>query len=302
MVGSAVVHFIFNEVRPFIFWGLGFQGLLSGTATLIWAKRLTIKDAPNPTASLDDLNNCFADDVNNAMYTLDWVFKGVCVTIEPNPWGYLNIPGLVILVLVAISLICHMFHFQRQMIGKRGPGQPAVLGYQNGFYFWYTDSMRKKKWYRAACNLIIVFTAIALVYIAYIGFTTSDIVYDFLTGQFVNVVLTAIGAAGLADPMDPPFCVHTLDFHRIRFKRGWLELVNQDNSTFAQALAQAVYYGKFGDTSYIEAIVDLKGSNLSSWEEVFEILDPVHKASKDGDPCTKSAASDNTVTGYQLLS
>lgn len=296
MVSTAFLHFVCNEVRPFILFYVGGAGLLIGTATFIANTKLGVAQIPAKGGpSVDDLNNCVYKDVRAAMMTLKATYHGVCSIIDPNPWGYLFVSASIVFLLVASALISHMFHVAYFIKYQPAPGKPPKdLCYTHGHYLSYTYTMRAKRWYQYSCNLLILYSALAVMYIFMLGLN-SHYWLDFLSWQAQSLLLTIVGAAGFRTPVETAFNMHTHEFHHLHFIRGKWDLLLQTNETFAKQLEQAVYHAKFGNTEFLAGMVDLEKSGLGSWDEVLHILDPCHEDANQVDAMKATAGEPNSI-------
>lgn len=209
------------------------------------------------------------------------IYYGDCIVVDPNPWGYLFLSSLFVFLLVATTLILHMFHVAYFTRFKPAPGKPPTqLGYTHGHYLSWTYRMRAKAWYQYSCNFLICYTVVAVTYMFYHGLN-SEYWFDFLCNQAQSLLLTVVGATGFRSPDETAFNIDTHEFRHLHFKRGRRDLLNQSNEDFTKQLEQAVYYAKFGETKYLEGLIDLEKSELGSWDDVLHILDPVHKGSDE---------------------
>lgn len=257
---SCVVHFICNEARPLFLFYIGWYGLLSNCAKFVAFETIKVGEGAARVGAgktLQEYEYCILGDVKAAALSITSPFVGKCITLAWNPWGWLNFSCMFIIFAVIAVMTWHITKLAQNK-GKPGK-EHKPLSYQSARFVRYTTFIQNKKWYRHLVKAFVLYTAAAVSFVFYVGFTSASCL-DFLKFQAQGFILTIWGAYQFTQLHKPAFAMKNDSFKAVQFKRGTMGLVNQSNDDLCKMLEKALYNAQFESYAELKALIDLEAS------------------------------------------
>lgn len=257
---SCVVHFVLNEARPLLFFYLGWNGLLMQCGLNLATMTIKVGDGAagvEPHETLQAYDYCIWDDIKGATHSLTSPFVGKCLTLDWNPWGWLNFSCILVIFFLVSVMTYHIASLARNN-GK--PGKPhKPLTFESGRFVRYTVFIQNKGWYRTIVRVFILYTVVAVGVVLFVGVTSVPF-FDFLKLQAQGLILTIWGAYKFTQLHKPAFAMKNDTFKALKFKRGMMGLVNQSNDDLCQQMENALYNAQFQSYVDLKALVNLEDS------------------------------------------
>jgi len=226
----------------------------------------------------DDYQACMLADVGKSLFTFTQNIRGKCVDIEKNPWGYLNLSGLIL----TFAMVCNMMgHMYKEKLKLRARG--LKFPYTSGHYLSFTFKMQGKKWYKAVAYILLAFTGLAGVFVVYHGLVNPKFAMMFLTGQAPSILLCLYSAYSLTVRHESVFAMGTDRFKSLHFKRNKKDILMQSNDALAVEAEQAVFHAFHKQFHLITEVIDFEKSGFlgstreKRMEEALLVLHPKKK-------------------------
>lgn len=288
---KVLIHFFINECQPLYMFYLGWYSVVTSAATFdrgMVPSRLEL--APMDP---DDYRACMTADVGKACFSFMQKIHGKCIDFDANPWGYLNLSGLILTVVMIFNMMCHLL-LERRALKARG-----IINwtYTSGHYLSFTFKMRAKRWYKSFAYILLSYTALAAVYVFYHGLLNPKYVMGFLTGQVPSLLLCGYSAYSLTVRHESVFAMGNEKFQSLNFKRSCMGIFTQSNHSLADTVEQAAFHAFNKQYHQIEEIVDFKNSGFQGStrdERMQEALAALHPKKKLADvhPTENNAGAD----------
>jgi len=280
MFGKTALHFFINECQPMYMFYLGWYTVVSHSASFDRGQMPRRRDAMS--LEPDAYQACMLADVGTALFTFSQNIKGKCVDIDRNPWGYLNLSGLILVAGMVGNMMVHLFMEKRKLKAKG-----LKFGYTSGHYVAFTFKMQGKKWYTSLAYVLLSYTTLAGVFVVYHGLMSPTYAMMFLTGQAPSILLCAYTAYSLTARHDSVFGMGNKRFQALHFKRGKGDVLLQSNDALAVRTEQAVFHAFHKQFHFMEEIIDFEKSGFKGitkeelMEEAFLALHPKKACADD---------------------
>jgi len=296
MIAKTAFHFFINECQPLYMFYLGWYTVVTHSAC--FDRGEMPRRAEFMSMESDDYQACVLADVGKALFTFTQNVQGKCVVLEQNPWGYLNLSGLILTVAMICNMMAHIV-MERNALKAQG----VKFHHTSGHYLSFTFKMQGKAWYSALAYILLGYTGLAGVYVVYHGLMNPKYAMMFLTGQAPSILLCAYSAYSLTRRHVSVFAMGNLFFKSLHFKRTTTDLIVQSNDALAVKVEQAVFHAHHKQFHFIEEVIDFEKSGFlgSTHEErIEEALFALHPKKKMADTAWRSKSAGD-VEGYAKM-
>lgn len=268
---TTIVHFLVVECRCVFAFYLGFKDTLTKTAVYVYSHERSLRQVFDGAqdrkevsmgTSFAEYQECFVNDVQNAMSTFNGRYNGVCLDIGWNQWGKLALSmEALVLCLIVVQIILLISFLMRCF------KQNDHCTFWSGRYMSFTWSIVRSKAYKFAVYAVVFYSAVAVSITLGATFMHGDgLNFDFLQDNAVALVMTVAAALGLMKNHEPSFAHNSDAFNRLLFNRSLLQMFQQTNDSFAQSFEQALYRASLDNGESLQDLVFYQSLGWSTFD------------------------------------
>lgn len=256
-----ITHFVFAQLLGIIMFYVGLRSYLALTANWMSTHLFVTSEVVAPvvdSGTLGELLDCILSDAYTMISNVG-TMAPVCIgPIGPSSTYGLTVPFNKLASIVNLVGASLVFLFILVLVTELCSSGAENIG--QGKYLAFTYKVQDKKafkilsWTIVIFVLVIVADTIKFFFVLY-GMGKAGYIQNFAEFLLPTLLTLGYSAYSLGSAKVPPFFDYdTDDFLKLQFKRGWSDLMT-DNNAFAQNLGLALMLQKRGSSKALAEMV-----------------------------------------------